>query len=83
MLARVVSAADAREELEAAIWPRVTPGMHEHGKNASGRAVTAILAAADAYAMALADQRVNRMDVGELRARLRLAEATAAVRGGS
>lgn len=50
---------DAREELEAAIWQRVTPGMHETGKEASRRAVEAILSAADKYASAVATSELD------------------------
>lgn len=79
----MTAADDRRTGLEALIWPRVSPGRQEHGPDAGRRAVGAILAAADAYAMARADERVGRMDAGELRARLRLAGATAEAAAGS
>lgn len=66
-----MTAADAREQLEAAVhrnWP-AHPGdfSAEYRKR-----VEAILAAADAYAMALTEQEMDRYD-----GRQRLAAATA------
>lgn len=75
------AADDAREKLEAAIWPHISPGRHEHGRGASGRAVSAILSAAEKFADAKADERINRMTPDQWRARLRLAEATAEADG--
>ena len=64
------------------------PHLAEHltGRADKRRGMAAVaLAKADEYAEAYADQRVNRLGVADLRARLRLAEATAdaAVRGAS
>lgn len=50
-----MSAADRREELEALLWRHVPQRMGRQPANAQGRAVEDILAAADAYAQACAD----------------------------
>lgn len=64
-----MSAADRREELEAAVWQRLNPAL-------SGVAVAAILAAADRYADAARGEAIARM-TGAAAARLVQAAAEA------
>lgn len=65
-----MSAADRREELEAAIWQRLNPALG-HG------ALTVILSYADDYAEAVADERITGHVTERATGRERLAEATA------
>ena len=65
-----MTAADAREELESAIW-RIDP--------ASIVAVVAVLAAADRYAEAVADERIAGHVADKIHGPERLAAAAADV----
>lgn len=65
------AADDAREELEAAAWRAASGDAHEHG------AVTAVLAAADSYAEAVADERIAGRVTSRSQGRERLEEAAA------
>ena len=64
-----MSAADAREELEARLWRLGIPAPD----------VRVILAVADDYARAYAARQVDRMAAPDLEGRARLAEAAAAI----
>ena len=77
-----MSAADKREELEAAIWrayplPRVDAGPKHRER------IEAALAAADEYAEAVADERIAGRVHDRTIGRDRLAELNAALRGAS
>lgn len=74
-----MSAADKREELEAAAWQATTGVLPAHARKLVG----AILAAADAYAAAVADERIAGRVHDRTIGRERLAELNAAVRSGS
>lgn len=78
-----MSAAEKRERLEAAVHAQLARAWKYGLEPGAGRPKShdAILAAAKAYAEAVADERVNRMPVETLRARLRLAEAAAEADG--
>lgn len=74
-----MSAADRREELEAAINAQITRAW-KYGpdpKNGRPRPVDVILAAADAYATAVADERIAGRVTERAKGRARLAEAAA------
>jgi len=75
-----MTAADKREELEAAVWRRMPKAMP---RGAVQERVTAILAAADAYATAVADERIAGRVHDRTIGRERLAELNAAVREAS
>lgn len=80
-----MSAADKREELEAVIWQQ--HAAHSHRTPVECRrcaaAVDATLAAADAYASAVADERIAGRVHDRTIGRERLAELGAAVRSTS
>jgi hypothetical protein len=74
-----MSAADAREELEAAAWRAVNLGGWT--KSVWAEAVDALLALADAYATAVADERIAGRVHDRTVGRERLAQLDATVRG--
>ena len=82
-----MTAADKREELEAAIHAQLTRawkyGLEFSPGNSRTRPADAILAAADAYASAVADERIAGRVHDRTIGRERLAELNAAVSGGS
>lgn len=71
-----MSAADAREQLEAAFW-RNWPVHRNDFKRKSDRAIAEVLAAADIYAEAVADERIAGRVRERAAGRERLAEAAA------
>lgn len=77
-----MSAASARDELESAIWRASSAPVHATDRqHMSDEQVDAILAAADAYAEAVADDRIAGHVASRSQGRERLAEAAAEAHG--
>jgi hypothetical protein len=83
-----VSAAEKREELEAAVHGALT-GAYRRGRTAATETITGpfaselILALADEYANAVADDWLAKHVYDTIAGRERLAELDAAIRSGS
>ena len=69
-----------RNRLTAAVWNALSTRCDYKCQHCAAT-VPWVMANVDAYADAVAEDRIRKMTAGELRARLRLAEATAETAG--